>query len=122
MLSANKVVKNAIESLFDATANVYETAETVDDYGVSQTGENLVYESIDCRISHKTRDAALNSDTIDTQTYDTVLYCPVQYRIKSGSRVTVNSEGRTFEFKNAGEPLVYRHHQEIPLVLSKERP
>ena len=122
MLPTNTVVKKAIESLWDASANVYEATETVDEYGTSSVEEKLVYKDVKCRLSHKTSDVALKSDTIDTQAYDVVMYCSNEFSIKSGSRITITAEGRLYECKNAGEPLVYRHHQEIPLTLVKERP
>lgn len=122
MLQTNQVVLKAVESLYDATANVFESVESVDEYGTTSTKESLVYEGIACRISHRTSNTTVKSDSIDTQKYDAILYCSPTYAIKSGSRITVTSEGKTYEFKNAGEPLLYRHHQEIPLTLDKERP
>ena len=53
--------------------------------------------------------------------FDIKLFLSPDIIVKAGSNITVTQAGKTTEYIASGIPAIYDTHQEIMLVLSKER-
>jgi hypothetical protein len=117
MLPKIALVKSAIESLYDASADIYTYQPTVGDDGISRDSPKIFKSGIRCRINFQSVPATKDTDTADMLTVMiTMYYDGSAVSIPTGSLIKVTwDDGRTDEFKNAGYQAVYVNHSEIQL-------
>ncbi len=82
----------------------------------SETRRKLVtvYENLPCRISQKALGSNHQTDSVNRISYETKLFLDSYYEIRQGDTLSVTRQGICRLYK-AGEPFVYRRHQEILL-------
>ena len=117
------LVKQAIESLYDATAEVYAYEPVVLENGATDSTLHLQGTSR-CRICYKSISQTQTVDTVDTQQQIIKMhYDGASLVIKPGSKIIVNwDDGRTETFCNTSLPQVYPHHAELTLELKASKP
>lgn len=118
-------VKKAIESLLDATADVYTVESSVDEHHITRQTFVKTISALPCRVSYKTNDQARPTDdrTVDALTMEiTLFYTDTSVDIPAGSKIIVTWEdGRTETFWNASKPAIYWNHGEVELSRKKEQ-
>lgn len=117
-------LRAAREFLWYGTATV-ETIQTVKDPITKQSKQSYAVvpglEDIPCKLSHKKKDANVQTTTgPSTIEHTTWISTGNEHIIPAGSKITVTQNGKTLTYKNSGEPAMFLVHQEIPLVPFKE--
>lgn len=115
-MSIFKAIRKHVESLYDATADVYIREEYKTGY-VTKHRETLTLEAIPCHISYKTAPHTSEKDTASAVSQEIKLFCAPEHRIPSGSKITVTNKGAVVDYKAGGKPMLYESHQEIELEL-----
>jgi hypothetical protein len=113
-------IKRALMSLWEDTFDVVEYQEKTNDNGSTGFQEVTVLASQPCKLSFSTLNTTDQTDDEAHIVQTTKLFCDPDLAIKAGSKITVTRSGRTFDFKQSGEPGVFFSHQEIVLVPFKE--
>lgn len=117
------LVKEAIGSLYDATATVrtYQTAVTK---GVKRQTLTELAKGIRCRIGDQSLPEATGKDTADTQvTIIKMFYDGSAVTIPAGAVIDIVwDDGRADTFENASVPAVYTHHAEVTLKRVRDKP
>lgn len=121
-------VRNAIESLYDATCRISALKNTNDTethrmvYKITE----LYDKDFPCHVSVTNNNfpAVTNGGVAPGSLSQTItLFLPPDVQVPDGSFITVTSrEGVKTEYEAGGVPVVYAHHQEITLTLRKEHP
>jgi hypothetical protein len=118
------MVKTAISSLYNASADIYTYHSKVDDNHITTKTLKLAAGEIRCRISYLSMGIANSSDINDTQDSTIkLIYDGAGISIPAGSRIHITwDDGRTDEYENTSVPAVYSHHAEISLIRVRTRP
>ena len=120
MLSKIKMVKKALESIYDGCCTVVEYQKIKKPDKTTGFQEVTVLENIPCRLSFKTATSTSPGDTASALVQETKLFLPTDVKIRPGSKIIVTQNNVTTEYKNSGEPAVYSSHQEVTVELFKE--
>ena len=117
------LVKEAIESLYDATATV-RTYQTTVTKGVKRQTLTELAKDLRCRIGYQSLPEATGKDTADTQvTIIKMFYDGAAVTIPAGAVIDIVwDDGRTDTFENASVPAVYTHHAEVTLRRVRDKP
>jgi hypothetical protein len=112
--------KKVLMKLWNDTFSVVEYPEYVKPNGATGCEEAVVLENEPCKLSFSSLSAVNQSETTAAIVQSTKLFCDNTIEIKAGSKIIVNRDGQTFEYKQSGEPGVFSVHQEIVLVPYKD--
>ena len=82
---------------------------------INNTKEVLAAENVRCRISFSSAPPAEAGKYADVN-QKIVLFLPPEVSLKAGSKITVEQWGKKQTYWCAGEPKVYRMHQEAELL------
>lgn len=111
------MAREAIETMYQDTCNIYEKQKVTDPIThATKFEEILVHENIKCRLSFSSISVTGNQEA-STKSQTTKLFIAPEIEIKAGSKVSINRQGRTLEYKRSGEPALYSTHQEVMLDL-----
>ncbi|MGN1318068.1 MAG: hypothetical protein ACI4VF_03565 [Lachnospirales bacterium] len=110
--------KNVVKRFYTGLCDVYEYKD-IKVGNITKKAEEKVYEGIPCRLSYSADSKTANSDVANIVGQTIKLFLDSDIVIKSGSKIVVTQNGRTIEYKNSGEAMVYQTHQEIMLELFK---
>lgn len=113
-------MRKAIENKYIGVCTVVEYQSVIDDDMTTTEKELIVAENQPCRLSFKTVEKTVQSDTTNALTQSVKLFIAPELEIKPGSKIIVTQAGRTTEYRNSGQPAIYDTHQEIILELYKE--
>ena len=118
ILQARKAHRKAIESQYEHTCTI-KVFKPIKDPASKQTKnqEKVLLENQPCRLSYQNVKSANQSEANATVQQVIKLFIAPEIIIKEGSRIFIEHEGRTTEFKHSGKPAIYSSHQEIILEL-----
>lgn len=116
ILQARKAQRKATEMFYEHTCTIKEF-QSVKDPVTKQTKkqEIVVLENQPCRLSYSSVKSANQSESNATVQQVIKLFIAPEIIVKEGSRIFIEHEGRTTEFKHSGKPAIYPSHQEITL-------
>lgn len=112
--------RKAIESQYDGECSIIEYKEKLkENSNITDFVEETVKQNQACRISFE--EVYVNTETDEESKVITKikLFIAPEINILPGSKIVVTQRGRTTEYKNSGEPAIYKTHQEIMLVKFK---
>ncbi|MBQ6555468.1 MAG: hypothetical protein IJL89_09560 [Firmicutes bacterium] len=117
------MVKKYIEKLYTGVCDIYEFIPEVNEKGVTELREELIYKDQPCRLSYTTRlsysglksSMSREAVLVNSPVQQIKLFLSPDIRVKAGCRISVTQNGLTQEYKNSGETAMYRFHQEIVL-------
>lgn len=117
-----KNVRKAIESLYTGLCDITNQREVTD----ATTGQTSFTEAVavkwqPCRLSYSVITAATEGDSAATVRQMIKLFIAPEIEVLPGARVAVTQNGRTTEYKAAGQPAVHSNHQEIILRLADDK-
>lgn len=115
-------VRKAIESLYTGLCDIINQQEVTD----ATTGQTSFTEAVavkqqPCRLSYSVITAATEGDSTATVRQIIKLFIAPEIEVQPGARVAVTQNGRTTEYKAAGQPAVHSNHQEIILRLADDK-
>lgn len=112
-------VRKAIESLYTGLCDIINQQEVTDaTTGQTSFTEVIAVSKQPCRLSYSNIATAAESDSATGKTQTIKLFIAPDIEVMAGARVAVTQNGRTTEYKAAGQPAVYGNHQEIMLELA----
>ena len=117
MLPKSKMVKKALETLYNGICTVTVHREYEKDNGATGFRDEVVIENEPCHLSISNKSATQGGQTSASVSQITQLFIRPDVDIPSGSKITVTQNGRTTDYTRSGQPAVYDTHQEIVLEL-----
>ncbi|MCQ2017284.1 hypothetical protein [Clostridium butyricum] len=118
ILQARKAHRKALESTYEHFCTIKEYKSVKDEITkVTSKKDVIVVENQPCKLSYKNITSADKNEANSTISQSIKLFIAPEIEILEGSKIVVNHNGRTTEFKNSGKPAVYYSHQEIILEL-----
>lgn len=117
MLQTVKMVKKAVDSLYDGRCTITEYQKVKKKNKSTGFEEVVVLIDQPCRMSYKSVNPTSKTDTASAVTQSIVVYLSSDIVVKPGSKLTITQNNVTNDYKSSGKPAVYSSHQEIPLVL-----
>lgn len=109
-----QIARQQIESTYTDTCTVIEHQKTKVN-GVTKFADVPTLEDQPCRLSFKTITQGKQSETVSNIDQVTKLFISPDITIKEGSKIVIERDGNTLEFKSSGIPAIYATHQEIVL-------
>lgn len=125
MFQALSVVKETIESLYDAMATIYVDNPTADQYGAVTHPLTKKLASVRCRISYKRILPVVTNDIVDKDIQKIIMIYTTNAAIKipDGSKIVVAwDDGRTDTFQNSSLPKVYQYTTQLELQRMAVKP
>ncbi len=121
MLSQNQMVKirKAKESMYIGVLSVVEYRKVKNEDKTTGFEEVIVLENEPCKLSFKNVTSTSDTQSFSVLAQSISLILSPDVIIRAGSKIIVNQNGITQEYKNSGEAAVYTTHQEIILELFK---
>lgn len=121
MLSKNTILraKQAVESLYDSTADVFEVKK-VKEGSLTKFNSVKIHSGVPCRVSYSSIAPTESSNTTSGLTQVIKLFISPDIVIKPGSKIDVIHLKENIAYKSSGKPAVYPTHQEIMLELWEE--
>lgn len=121
LTAAQKAARKAIESTYSGVCTILERRDVRDEKTkITRKNEEVpVVENQPCKLSFEKLNAVVQTDTAAKLTQGTKLFIAPEIKIKPGSKIIVEQDGRKAEYSASGEPAVYSSHQEIMLELFK---
>ncbi len=122
MLSKAKmvVVRKAIEQTYIGVCTIVEKQKVLKQNKSTGFEEVIVLQNEPCKLSFSSIKSANKFDNATGVGQIVKLFIAPEVNIKTGSKIIVNQNGVTNEYKNSGVPAIYISHQEIILELFKE--
>lgn len=116
ILQARKVHRKASEMFYEHLCTIKELQSVKDPVTkVTKKQEVVVLENQPCRLSYKNVTSTDQTESNAKVQQTIKLFIVPEIQIKEGSRIFIEHEGRTTEFKHSGKPAIYSSHQEINL-------
>lgn len=116
-----KRVRKAIEGLYTGLCDITNQQEAFDpETGQTSFTETVAVTKQPCRLSYSGSAAAAQSESAAEVKQTIKLFIAPKVEVMAGARVAVTQNGRTTEYKAAGQPAVYSNHQEIILELADD--
>jgi len=113
--------KQALTSLWKDKFSVVEYPEYVKPNGSVGSEAVIVLGDQPCKLSFSSLNTVNQTETAAAIVQTAKLFCDKAIEIKAGSKIIVDRDGRSFEYKQSGEPGIFTNHQEIVLVPYKEK-
>jgi hypothetical protein len=119
MLSQVQVVavRKAIELSYIGTCSVIERQKITKANKSTGFEEVTILENQPCRLSFERIASVSEGEAASKLTQVTKLLIAPEVEIKPGSKLVIEQNGLTSEYKRSGEPAIYNTHQEIILEL-----
>ncbi len=117
MLPQSQMVRKAIESTYFGKCTVIEYQKVKNTDKSTGFKEVVVLENQACKLSFESNTTTNPSKSASSISQSTKLFVAPNIKIQTGSKIVVEQDFETFEFKNSGEPAKYGTHQEIMLDL-----
>ena len=117
MLPKSKMVRAAIESLYDGKCTVTVRQEYEKDNGSTGFIDTVILEDEPCRLSFKNTSSTNEGEAAASVSQVTELFISPEVDIPSGSKITVTQNGETVDYAKSGVKAKYETHQEIILTL-----
>lgn len=103
-----KNVRKAIESLYTGLCDITNQQEVLDAVtGQTSFKEVVAVSKQPCRLSYSVITAATEGDSAATVKQIIKLFIAPEIEVLAGARVAVTQNGRTTEYKAAGQPAVH---------------
>lgn len=116
--AAHKAARKAQESLYFGVMTVTERKKVTDERSkLTKEQDEVVLVDQPCRLSFETLKTAQQTESAAAITQIIKLFLAPEIRVNPGSKVTVEQDGVTADYKCSGVPAVYPTHQEIILEL-----
>lgn len=116
ILRARKAHRKATEMFYEHTCTIKGFESVKDPVSkVTKKQEVVLLENQPCRLSHSNVRSTDQTDSNASVQQVIKLFIAPEIIVKEGSRIFIEYEGRTTEFKHSGRPAVYPSHQEIIL-------
>ena len=106
----------ALKILWKDTFSVIEYQQVKKPNGSTGFTEVMVLDGEPCKLSFSNLREVNQNDANAVIVQSTKLFFENRIEVKSGSKIIVKREGRTFEFSQSGEPGIFFSHTEITLV------
>ncbi|WP_317367736.1 hypothetical protein [uncultured Tyzzerella sp.] len=118
MVNINK--KNALSKLYIGRCKIYEYENFIDENSKAiKQNIRIKYDNLACRVSYYNNSSNILASKEDTFnniiTQKVKIFLDNTIKIKAGSIIEVNQNGKITKYKNSGEPVIYSNHQEIML-------
>lgn len=110
------MVRKAIEYLYKGRCIIHTAKATFDETTKQTSFSDSYSEEIPCRLSVRSSPPTSDGKAAAVQ-QEIKLFLAPEVEIKAGARVVVTQNGKTDEYKAAGEPVKYSNHQEVNLRL-----
>lgn len=117
MLPQSRMVRAAIESLYDGKCTVTVRQEYEKDNGSTGFMDAVILEDEPCRLSFKNTSSTKEGEVAATVSQVTELFISPEVDIPSGSKITVTQNGESIDYAKSGVKAKYETHQEIVLNL-----
>lgn len=117
MLPKTKMVKQAIERLYDGECTIVEHKPFKDMNRTTSFRDVILYEKEPCRLSFQSLDTTQKDNGAAEIKQVIKLFIAPDINIPAGCKITVTQNGVTADYKSSGVPAVYTNHQEIILEL-----
>ena len=117
MLPKSKMVRMAIESLYNGTCTVTVRQEYEKANGATDFKNVVAIENEPCHLSFSGKLATKEGEAAASVLQTTALFLSPDVDIPPGSRITVTQNGVTADYTRSGEAAKYGSHQEIILEL-----
>lgn len=112
------MVRAAIESLYTGSCDIFEyqpVKDPVTKITKHQPVPTLTNQP--CKLSFNKINSANQTETAASVAVTAKLFISPDILIRPGSKLTVTQNGKSFEYKNSGEPAFHSSHQELVLEL-----
>ena len=120
-MPSNEQIRKQIERLYCGTMTVFEKQNILDENtSITHQDDVAVIEDEPCRVSYSNILAAEPHEGARVTAQSIKLFCSPELIINEGSKIVVTQHGTKREYRYSGTGVVYRHHQEINLELTKE--
>ena len=106
----------ALKTLWKDTFSVVEYQQIKQPNGATGFIEVTVLENEPCKLSFSNLREVNQNDANAIIVQTTKLFFENRIDVKSGSKIIVKREDRTFEYSQSGEPGIFFSHTEITLV------
>ncbi|MBQ6164828.1 MAG: hypothetical protein IJK23_10185 [Clostridia bacterium] len=113
--------RRAIEASYTDRCTVTASVPVKRKNGSTGHETQVVYSDLPCRLSYESVPAAAPDTNTATVAQAIKLFLAPEYAVAAGSVISVTHDGVTEEYRRSGVPASYATHQEIPLMLTKER-
>lgn len=110
--------RSAAERLYGGLCDVFEYKD-IKVGNITKKSEIKVFDGIPCRLSYSNDSKTTDGVPADTAGQTIKMFLSPDIEIKAGSKLVVTQNGKTVDYKNSGEPMVYQTHQEITLEIFK---
>lgn len=112
-----KATKQAVEFLFCDKCSVIAFQEEKTNWGETRVIEKQGSENLPCRISYESKACQKDDGLLPRLVFEPLLLYRTEDVILPGSKVLVlTKDGRTLQFRAAGECMAYDSHKETRLV------
>lgn len=118
MLPKAKMVRAAIEKMYEDTCTVTCMEEYQKENGATGFKSVVKYQDAPCKLSYSSDSATVQGEEAATAGQTIKLFIAPEVVIPAGSTISVTHEGVTEDYKKSGIRAVYSTHQEI--VLERE--
>lgn len=115
MLPKTKMVRRAIESLYDGECTIVEHKPFTDMNRKTSFRDVILYEKEPCRLSFQSLDTTQKNNGAAEIKQIIKLFIAPDINIPAGCKITVTQNDVTADYKSSGEPARYETHQEIML-------
>jgi len=116
--AAQKAARKAQESQYFGTMTVTERGKVMDERSkLTKEQDVVVLVGQPCKLSFENLRTAQQTESAAGITQIIKLFLAPEIRVNPGSKVTVEQDGVTADYRCSGVPAVYSTHQEIILEL-----
>jgi len=113
--------RKAIEATYTDRCTVTDLTPYKRANGSTGQRKQAVWRDLPCRLSYQSVPAAGGEGNTAAITQAIKLFLSPDHPISAGAVITVTHDGVTQKYRRAGIPAVYATHQEVPLMIEKER-
>jgi len=114
------MVRTAIEILYTGLCDIYEYQPVKDPVSkITKHQPVPMLTNQPCKLSFSKINSANQTETAASIAVTAKLFISPDIQIKPGSKLVVAQNGKSFEYKNSGEPAFHSSHQEVMLELFK---
>lgn len=110
-------VRKAIESTYFGKCTVIEHQKIKNNDGSTGFKEVIVLQNQPCKLSFESKTTANPTTSASSISQTTKLFLAPEIKIEPGSKIIVEQDYETVEFKSSGKPANYNSHQEVMLDL-----
>lgn len=123
MLSKNKLVKfkKALKGFYNGKCRITCSKEIEAVYGITKFIDEVILDDEPCRLSHSSVTIQTPGEVSAKTNQRIKLFMDNTIPIPEGARIRVIQNDIETDYRCSGTALVFETHQEIELILEKER-